>query len=98
MTLSNKFRTEQSVLNYIGTIPEQGTGSNGSCNSMGGNFTNPNPANWLVCLNPLSRYQVTDVMADQSAATIKFDTGPVPPHGGEPVSKSRARGVEHRHL
>jgi len=77
VTLSDKFRAERSVLNYIGTIPEQGTGSNGSCNSLGGNFTNPNPANWLVCLNPLSRYQVTDVLADQSAATIKFDTGSV---------------------
>lgn len=77
VTLSNKFRDEQSVLNYIGTIPEQGTGKGGSCNSNGGNFTDPNPANWLVCLNPLSRYQVTDVLADQSAATIKFDTGPV---------------------
>ncbi|HTV31061.1 MAG TPA: TonB-dependent receptor [Xanthobacteraceae bacterium] len=77
VTLSNKTRVERSVLNYIGTIPEQGTGANGSCNSMGGNFSNPNPANWLVCLNPLSRYQVTDVVADQSAATIKFDTGPV---------------------
>ena len=77
VTLSNKFRAERSVLNYIGTIPEQGTGSNGSCNSMGGNFANPNPANWLACLNPQSRYQVTDVLADQSAATIKFDTGSV---------------------
>jgi catecholate siderophore receptor len=77
VTLSDKFRAERSVLNYIGTIPEQGTGSNGSCNSMGGHFTNPNPANWLVCLNPQSRYQVTDVLADQAAATIKFDTGPV---------------------
>ena len=44
---------------------------------MGGNFSSGNPANWLVCLNPLSRYQTTDVTADQSAATIKFDTGPV---------------------
>ncbi|MFZ3352038.1 MAG: TonB-dependent receptor [Xanthobacteraceae bacterium] len=77
ITLSNKFRDEQSVLNYIGTIPEQGTGSNGSCNSMGGNFSSGNPANWLVCLNPQSRYQTTDVTADQTAATIKFDTGPV---------------------
>ena len=77
ITISNKFRDEQSVLNYIGTIPEQGTGSNGSCNSMGGNFSSGNPANWLVCLNPPSRYQTTDVTADQSAATIKFDTGPV---------------------
>jgi catecholate siderophore receptor len=77
ITLTNKFRDERSVLNYIGTIPEQGTGKNGSCNSNGGNFTNPNPANWMVCLNPQSRYQVTDVLADQSFATIKFDTGPV---------------------
>ena len=77
ITISNKFRDEQSVLNYIGTIPEQGTGSNSSCNSMGGNFSSGNPANWLVCLNPLSRYQTTDVTANQSAATIKFDTGPV---------------------
>jgi catecholate siderophore receptor len=77
ITLSNKARDERSVLNYIGTIPEQGTGANGSCNSNGGNFTDPNPANWMVCLNPVSRYQVTDVLADQSAATIKFATGPV---------------------
>ena len=77
ITLDNKFRDERSVLNYIGTIPEQGTGSNGSCNSMGGNFTNPNPANWLVCLNPQSRYQVTDVIADEALATMKFATGPV---------------------
>ena len=74
VTLSNKIRDERSILNYIGTIPEQGTGANGTCaSSMAGS----NPANWTVCLNPLSRYQVTDVVADQSAATIKFDTGPV---------------------
>ena len=77
VVVTNKFRDERSVLNYIGTIPEQGTGNNGSCNSHGGNFSNPNPATWMVCLNPLSRYQVTDVLADQSFATIKFDTGPV---------------------
>ena len=78
VTVSNKIRDERSVLNYIGTIPEQSTGSaNNPCNSMGGNFANPNPANWLVCLNPTSRYQVTDVLADQTAATIKFHTGPV---------------------
>ena len=78
VTVSNKIRDERSVLNYIGTIPEQSTGSaNNPCNSMGGNFANPNPANWLVCLNPTSRYQVTDVLADQTSATIKFDTGPV---------------------
>jgi catecholate siderophore receptor len=77
ITLSNKIRDERSILDYVGTIPEQSTGAGGTCNSMGGNFSNPNPANWMVCLNPLSRYQVTTVQADQSAATIKFDTGPV---------------------
>src|ERR1700728_1513331 len=78
LTVSNKIRDERSVLNYIGTIPEQSTGSaSNPCNSMGGNFTNPNPASWLVCLNPTSRYQVTDVLADQTSATIKLDTGPV---------------------
>lgn len=77
ITVSNKARDERSVLNYIGTIPEQGTGSNGSCNSNGGNFSNPNPAAWTVCLNPLSRYQVTNVLADQTAATVNFFSGPV---------------------
>jgi catecholate siderophore receptor len=74
--LTNEFRAERSILNYIGTIPEQGTGAGGSCNSLGGNFANPNPANWLVCLNPQSRFQITTVLADQAFSTFKFDTGP----------------------
>ena len=41
------------------------------------NFTNPNPAAWLVCLNPQSRFQTTDVLADEALATLKFNTGPV---------------------
>jgi catecholate siderophore receptor len=77
LTFTNKFRVEQSVLNYIGTLPEQGTGRGGGCNSHGGNFTNPDPAAWIVCLNPQSRFQVTNVVADEGLATIKFDTGPV---------------------
>jgi catecholate siderophore receptor len=76
LIFTNKFRDEHSILNYIGTIPEQGSSATG-CNSKGGNFTNPNPAAWLVCLNPQSRYQVTDVLADQALATLKFRTGPV---------------------
>jgi catecholate siderophore receptor len=76
LTFTNKFRDEHSVLNYIGTIPEQGSSATG-CNSMGGNFANPNPANWLVCLNPQSRYQTTDVLDDQALTTLKFNTGPV---------------------
>jgi catecholate siderophore receptor len=76
LVFTNKFRDEHSILNYIGTIPEQGSSSTG-CNSKGGNFSNPNPANWLVCLNPQSRFQTTDVLADQFLSTLKFNTGPV---------------------
>lgn len=64
LTLSNRSRAERSVLNYIGTLPEQPKTSN------------PNPALWTFSANPQSRYQVTDVLANQSDATYKFDTGP----------------------
>ncbi|HUC49723.1 MAG TPA: TonB-dependent receptor [Xanthobacteraceae bacterium] len=75
MTVENKVRDEKSVLNYIGTIPEQSTSS---CAGNGAtSLTGLVPANWTVCLNPQTRYQVTNVVADQSAATFKFDTGPV---------------------
>jgi catecholate siderophore receptor len=81
VTLSDKVREERSVLNYIGTIPEQGTGANGTCNSSLNTLGAPNftgsPSTWQVCLNPLSRYQLTDVLADQAAATVKFWSGPV---------------------
>jgi catecholate siderophore receptor len=69
---TNEARDERSLLAYVGTIPEQ----NG-CTLPAGNFSNPNPATWMACLNAQSRHQVTDVLADQSYATIKFDTGPV---------------------
>ncbi len=75
MTIENKMRDEKSVLNYVGTIPEQNTTScagNGRTSQIG-----VVPTNWTVCLNPQTRYQVTNVVADQSAATLKFDTGPV---------------------
>jgi catecholate siderophore receptor len=75
VTLDNKFRDEKSVLNYIGTIPEQSTkcGAAGTATSL----TGLSPAGWTVCLNPQTRHQVTNTVADQSSATIKFDTGPV---------------------
>jgi catecholate siderophore receptor len=61
LTISNKFREENSVLNYIGTLPEA---------------TNPYQQG-VINLNPQSRYQVTQVTADQTDLTYKFDTGPV---------------------
>jgi catecholate siderophore receptor len=64
LTVSNKFRLERSVLNYIGTIPESPL------------ITSPNPLLWTVSANPQSRYQVTNVIADQTEFKYKFDTGP----------------------
>jgi catecholate siderophore receptor len=63
LTLSDKVRASRSLLNYIGTIPESAV------------MTNPNPALWILTANTLSRYQATDVVANQSEATYKFDTG-----------------------
>ncbi|MGC1447084.1 MAG: TonB-dependent receptor [Xanthobacteraceae bacterium] len=75
ITLENKVRDEKAVLNYIGTIPEQSTscGGGGTATTLAG----LNPAGWTACLNAQTRYQVTNVVADQQSATFKFDTGPV---------------------
>jgi catecholate siderophore receptor len=78
ITFYNKFREEYSLLDYIGTIPEQTTTK--PCGGVPGNFTSlpgANPANWTVCLNPSSRYQTAYVTADQAFATIKLASGPV---------------------
>ncbi len=60
---------ERSVLNSVGTIPESPVTSDpGNPGDLG---------SWTVTLNPQSRYQVTNVIDDQSDATIKFNTGPI---------------------
>jgi catecholate siderophore receptor len=64
VTLHSAFRAERSVLNYIGTIAESPI------------TTNSNPALWTFTANPQSRYQVANTVANQSDATVKFDTGP----------------------
>jgi catecholate siderophore receptor len=58
LTFTNKTRGSESLLNYIGTIPESAIPT----------------ANTLTA-NTLSRYQPTDVVANQSEFTYKFDTG-----------------------
>ncbi len=63
LTFTDKIRASQSSNNYIGTLSESPI------------TTDPNPANWTVTANPQSRYQVTDVVANQSEVTYKFDTG-----------------------
>ncbi|MDR3663844.1 MAG: TonB-dependent receptor, partial [Mycobacterium sp.] len=64
ITLSSRLRAERAVLSYVGTIPESPI------------TTNANPLLWTFTANPQSRYQVANVLANQSDATFKFDTGP----------------------
>jgi catecholate siderophore receptor len=59
LVVSDKIRDSRSVLNYIGTIAETPV------------LTNPLSASTLSA-NPQSRYQVTDVLANQTEATYKF--------------------------
>ncbi len=53
------------MLDYVATLPEAPQ------------ITNPNPLLWTVSANPQSRYQITEVLANQTDATFKFMTGPV---------------------
>ncbi len=79
VTVTNKFRLERSTLNYIGTTPESPV------------ITNPNPLLWTATLNPQSRYQTTDVIANQTDVKVKFDTGPIKNTAIAGVELSRER-------
>jgi catecholate siderophore receptor len=62
LMLSDKIRVSRSVNDYVGTLAESPTA--------------PIPLTAAtVTVNPQSRYQVTSVVANQSEATYKFDTG-----------------------
>ena len=76
LTLSNKFRDSRSIQNYIGTLPE-------SPSSPPSPFTA-----YTLSANPQSRYQITDVLANQTEATYKFDDGVGWKHTCLPGSKS----------
>ena len=80
LTVSNKTRLQRSVLDFIGTLPEAPIT----------NLT-ANPLLWTVSANPQSRYQVTDVAANQSEAAFKFDTGPWKHNAVAGVEISRER-------
>jgi catecholate siderophore receptor len=68
LIISDKIRASRSVNNYIGTLPESPV-----------TLANPTPPPITVpgtfTANPQSRYQVTDVLANQTEATYKFDAG-----------------------
>ncbi|MDA9430786.1 TonB-dependent receptor [Bradyrhizobium sp. CCBAU 51627] len=61
LLLTNKIRESHSTQSYIGTLPESPL------------ITSNNPALWTLTANPQSRYQATDVFANQTEATFKFD-------------------------
>ena len=63
LIVSDKVRVSQSLNNYIGTLAETPTAPS---TLSAATFT----------ANPQSRYQTTAVLANQSEATYKFDTGP----------------------
>jgi len=59
LVITDKMRASRSTLNYIGTLPESPV------------IANPLSASTLTA-NPQSRYQPTDVLANQTEATYKF--------------------------
>jgi catecholate siderophore receptor len=73
LTLENKARQGRSLLNYIGTIPENpsATGATAPYSSTATFFSG------YTQLNAQSRYEPVSVFADQPQATFRFDTGPV---------------------
>ena len=70
ITFSNKMRFERATLAYVGTLPEAPrAGTPGYI---------ADPAGFgLTQLNAVSRYQTTDVVANQTDIKFKFDTGPI---------------------
>ncbi len=73
LTVENKFRANHSLLNYVGTIPENpsATGATAKYASTANFFSG------FVQLNAQSRYEPVDVVADQPQATFRFNTGPI---------------------
>jgi catecholate siderophore receptor len=60
LVVTNRFRDSHSTQEYVGTLPESPV------------LTNPLSASTLSA-NPQSRLQITDVLANQTEATYKFD-------------------------
>ena len=69
LTLENKFRQGYSILNYIGTIPENP--------SIAPYASTPTFLSGYTQLNAQSRFETVGVLVDQPQATFKFDTGPI---------------------
>jgi catecholate siderophore receptor len=73
VTLENKFRASKSLLNYIGTIPENPSAS-GATAPYSSTLTF---FSGYVQLNAQSRYEPVNVLNEQPQITFKFDTGEI---------------------
>ncbi|HEY1239247.1 MAG TPA: TonB-dependent receptor [Bryobacteraceae bacterium] len=73
VTLDNKLRASHSLLNYIGTIPENPS-ANGATAPYSSNL---NFYSGFVQLNAQSRYEPVDVINDQPEARFTFNTGQI---------------------
>ncbi|MGE3644781.1 MAG: TonB-dependent receptor [Beijerinckiaceae bacterium] len=62
LTFENKLRYGKTIMDYV-------VGAPGSPN-----LTNPNPALWTVTSSAKSRYQINEILANQSNFTAKFNT------------------------
>jgi catecholate siderophore receptor len=71
LIISDKIRASRSINNYIGTLPESPV-----VVAAAPPPPPPVPVPGTLTANPQSRYQVTNVLANQTEATYKFDTGP----------------------
>jgi catecholate siderophore receptor len=73
ITLENKFRLSHSLLDYIGTIPENpsATGATAPYSSTLTHFSG------YVQLNAQSRYEPVTVINDQPQVSFKFNTGEI---------------------
>ena len=73
VTIENKFRASHSLLNYVGTIPENPSAS-GATAPYSSTLTF---YSGYVQLNAQSRYEPVSVLNDQPEAIFKFDTGEI---------------------
>jgi catecholate siderophore receptor len=71
VTLDNKLRASHSLLNYIGTIPENPSASGATAPYS----SNLNFYSGYVQLNAQSRYEPVNVINDQPEARFTFNTG-----------------------
>ncbi|MEJ0053083.1 MAG: TonB-dependent receptor plug domain-containing protein [Methylovirgula sp.] len=82
VTLENKMRQEYSILNYIGTIPENPAatvllppGAPGGCGGTAS--STPTCLSGYTQLNAQSRFETVAVLADDPQVNFDFYTGPV---------------------